>query len=155
MSPLLILALTYSITAASADSMPPLANFQSGSYKLTSGELSQCGEGDFYLRDGNANVAFADFHGFNTVSNTTTLKGDAPGDENCTYRGEDKVDASGSETHLTFSEERKCKNVSKHILIKTALVHKDSITMNVHQSGSDGKINYTCVWKLNSEPKRP
>jgi len=131
-----------------AGSGETLENFTPGHYTLMVGSEENCGDDtDFGLRDNGRNLNLGTFHGLNTYEGSEILKGDAPGDEACSYEAKDEKKVQGAETVLTFSEIHKCGKKIMHHLVKKAFIKKNHITLKFERTGEEPQ-KFECVWEL-------
>lgn len=125
----------------------PVPHFVKGEYKLVGGELSECGQGQFFLRDSNSNLALGVHHGFNTKNKEEVFPSDIPEEKGCRYDVKDEVDVFDDKSQLTFTEHLRCGKLVKHILTKKATIAKNKISLKVEQTG-DEAFSYSCDWAL-------
>lgn len=113
---LLAMTLTTSMVASAkrtTSSALPLPHFKTGTYKLTGGERSLCGEGVFELTNGNKNILLGPYHGFLTSNKDHSDPGGAPGDEGCRYDSKNSLIFKAEVTELIYSEDRICGETKK------------------------------------------
>lgn len=123
-----------------------LKHFRAGDYRLSAGKENECAFGDFEVSSKNDAVNLGPLHAFLLKPEAGELKGDAPGDETCTYKYSYSVESTSSADHLKFSETRRCGKEVKHTLVKSASIQSETIILEAEQKGSPG-FKYSCVWE--------
>lgn len=123
-----------------------LKNFREGSYHRSAGKEMECADGEFSINTSDQVVLLGPVHAFLLKPETGELKGDAPGDEKCSYRYSYSGDSTPSADHLSFKETRHCGKELKHTLVKTVSIQSHMIILEAEQKGSPD-FKYSCVWE--------
>jgi hypothetical protein len=129
-----------------------LKNFQPGTYSLKTGNLVQCGAGEFEVRDNGTNLALGPMHAFDLNNEAVSRQGDTPGDEECIYEAKNAMDVQAAKTVLTFTSTRKCKETVKSVLTEVAEVEEGKVKLDVKQTGTP-TMHYACRWTRNKSKR--
>lgn len=143
--------------SASAITLP---YFTPGAYDLEQGTVETCGQGPFeYLQNGTY-VGFGAFHLFPLENKSEKMNSELPEFAGCVYEGTSRRASEKKTSTLNFEETLKCGETIRHVLTKTAVVNRTSVTLDVAQKGNaafgdqEPSYGFRCIWKLKGAARR-
>lgn len=133
-----------------------IPQFVSGTYVLQKGEMQNCGDGDFYLRNEDTNLALGYLHGFGLVSATRSVPSPDPEEAGCTEDYASNVEQRPNETVIHRVISTVCAGRAKAKDTADLKIRARTISLAVNAEYLDEnrvqqKNSYNCTWQYKAE----